>query len=348
MAGDLVVFRTDGGAAIGGGHVARCLTLAGELARRGWRGGFAVSRDTATAMRSLAASGHEILVLPSPQGAGSEAVALERHWPEGRATLVVDHYGLDAGAESACRGWAERIVVLDDLADRRHDCDLLLDPTLGRTERDYRALVPQSCRLLLGPDFALLRPEFASLRPAALDRRRAPALRRLLISFGSTDPANATASCLDALARAGLDLAVDVALGAAAPHLEEVRARAAKLAGARLHVEAGSMAELMEQADCALGGAGATSWERCCMGLPSVVAVLADNQRAIAWSLSDAGAALVAGDWRPGLAGTLVGELASLDTARLARMARAAASICDGSGTFRAANAIEGLRGDAS
>ena len=330
---------------MGGGHVARCLALADELRNRGWRCAFATSAETAASMPALERSGHELWALPASTLEDTEPALMSGHWPEGAAILIVDHYRRDAGFETACSPWAKQILVIDDLADRPHDCDFLLDPTLGRKPGDYSRLTPTTTRLLLGPDYALLRPEFAAARAASLERRRRePGLRRVLLSFGSTDPFDATGACLDELTRVLPDLSVDVVLGSAAPHLDAVRRRVEQRPGTRLHVETEKMAALMAAADCALGGAGSTSWERCCLGLPAVAAILADNQRGIGRALSDTGAAVVAGEWGPTAAHFLVQELTALTSRRLAKMSNAAAAICDGTGIFRVANALDPLR----
>ena len=344
MAPDLIVIRADGGALLGGGHIARCRALAGELARRGWRCAFAVSEETAATMHGLAASGVEVLALAPGLTPADEAAELRARWPDGAALLIVDHYKRDASFEGPCRPWADGILVIDDLADRPHDCDLLVDATLGRKPERYGQSVPAGCRLLLGPAYALMRPEFAAARAASLERRHVPVLRRVLVSFGSTDPVDATGVCLDALALSGFDLDIDVALGAAAPYLERVRRRVATMRRTRLHVETEAMAELMAAADCALGAAGGTSWERCCLGLPTFVAILVENQMGNAAALATAGGARVAGRWEPRIGKAMVRELGLLTPERLGQMSAAAAALCDGSGIFRVAEAIEQLR----
>jgi len=345
MIGPFCVFRCDAGPRIGIGHVARCRALADELRPRGWRCAFAVSAETVATMPSLKTSGYPIVVLPPDFPAAGEPAHLSAAQPEGCVLLIVDHYGRGVQFERACRSWAKHILVIDDLADRKHDCDWLLDPTLGREPDDYRPLVPGGATLLLGPDYALLRPAFAQVRPEALARRRAdPGLRRVLVSFGGTDPHDATGACLDALVRLRPSFALDVVLGAAAPHLEAVRKRIGQMPNTALHVETAQMYELMSRADCALGGAGATSWERCCVGLPTIVSILADNQRSIAKALAEAGAIRLVGDWRTAAAGQMVESLASLTIDDLAGLSTRAAVICDGSGIFRTANALEPLR----
>ncbi|HEY1723576.1 MAG TPA: UDP-2,4-diacetamido-2,4,6-trideoxy-beta-L-altropyranose hydrolase [Magnetospirillaceae bacterium] len=343
MSTNLVVFRADGGPTIGGGHIARCLALADELKKRGWTCAFAVSPETKATMQNLAASGYETLALPTT-GPGMESAAIAAQWTNA-AMVVVDHYKRDSMFETPARRWAEKVVVIDDLADRRHDCDLLTDPTLGRKPERYGGgAVPEGCLFLLGPNYAVLKPGFAVARAGSLERRADPKLRRLLISFGSTDPIDATGACLYALERSSLDLEIDVVLGSAAPNLEQVRTRAAGLKRVKLHIETDAMPQLMADADCALGGAGSTSWERCCMGLPALAAILADNQIGIAAGLAAKGAAQIAGPWKPNLALMIIRRLEGLDSRQLAQMSKAAAAICDGLGTMRVADAVEKLR----
>ena len=252
---------------------------------------------------------------------------MTEHWPDGCDLLVVDHYERDQAFETACRPWARRLMVIDDLADRGHDCDLLLDQTWGREGDDYRGLVPPQCRLLTGSRHALLRPQFAAARRAALERRDAgAALRRILVCMGATDPDNVTAGVLDAIEKAAIGAAVDVVLGHGAPHLEDVRARAAGMSDdVTVRVGIAEMAELMGEADLAIGAAGTASWERCCLGLPTLLMVLADNQRLVAENLERAGAVRIMQS---------VEDLATTADERR-RMSLAAAAVCDGLGVAR-------------
>lgn len=317
----LAVFRADASPTIGGGHVMRCLALADGLAAKGWRCQFWVAPGTIETVPALAKSTHE---------ATTATVSVQT-----ADLLVVDHYGLDAEFESACRTWAQHILVIDDLADRPHDCDLLLDQTLGRVQADYRPLVPGHCRLLLGPAHALLRPDFARLRPAALARRDGT-LARMLVSLGGSDPHDMTSLVLDTLGRMGLEVDVDVVLGSASPNCDVVAERLRGQPRTTLHVDTPHMAELMVQADLAIGAAGVTSWERCTVGLPTIMVVTADNQRLIAHQLDQAGAAVLAGDWTTVTMDGLVAVLRQLaDTSQLAAVSKAAARVCDGQGVTR-------------
>ncbi len=307
----------------------RCLALADGLARAGWCCRFWVAPGTLETVPALARSDHEVVSESAPH----QHVQL----------LVVDHYGLDAAFEAACRPWARHILAIDDLADRWHDCDMLLDQTLGRTVADYRELTPSHCIQLLGPQHALLRPDFARLRRESLARRHGN-VERILVSLGGSDPRDMTGLALDALERAGFDAAVDVVLGSASPNCAAVASRLQDRPRTRLHTDTSNMAQLMAAADIAVGAAGATSWERCTVGLPCAMVVTADNQRLIARALNDAGAAVLVGDWTDATATGLAAALRGIaDPRRLQAMAAAAAGVCDGIGVARTVAEVEKL-----
>ena len=220
----------------------------------------------------------------SKVGAGETAV----DW------LIVDHYALDARWEQTLRPMCRKLMVIDDLADRPHDCDLLLDQNLGRDAEDYRPLVPAICTILAGPQYSLLRPEFAALREESLLRRVAPQLRHLLIALGGVDQADATSTVLESLKNCDLplDLHITVVMGAHAPWLDRVQALAKQMPRpTAVKTNVSEMARLMTDSDLAIGAAGGTSWERCCLGLPTVIVVVADNQRAGARALEQMGCA---------------------------------------------------------
>lgn len=332
------VFRADASADIGGGHVVRCLTLAEAMVEAGWRCGFAVREGTLETVPALGRSGHEVQMLA--QDPGSEPSEMAGRWGGDVDWLVVDHYRRDAAFESACRPWARRIMAIDDLADRAHDCDLLLDQTLGREAADYAAHVPEACRLLLGPAYALVRPGFAPLRDSALARRATRGrIERILVSCGASDPHNATAVVLEGIARSGIEAQVDAVLGAGARHLAAVRRQIAQLPQTvRLHVDTPDMANLMLGADLAIGAGGTTSWERCCLGLPALIVITGPDQYRVAEALALAGCATVLGEVAE-LSADIVAESLARELSGKGLHAEAwrrASQICDGLGTSRA------------
>lgn len=333
------VFRADASPAIGGGHVQRCLTLADAFAGSGWRCSFAFREGTLETVPALAARGHALLPLSGPDddepaliGAGSIPRC---------DLLVVDHYQRGQEFESRCRSFASYIFSLDDLPRRVHDADFLLDATPRSGDDAYRAVVSSACSLLTGPRFALLRPQFAEARAAALVRRgQGGEPQRLLVSMGMTDPNNVTAQVLRGIALSRLPLAIDIVLGATAPHLSAVRALISELnIDATLHVDVTDMASLVSAADIAIGASGQTSFERCCLGLPSLMAVTADNQRDFAGALVAAGAVepLQSLD-EAGIASALTCLVQ--DHERLHAMSRQASALCDGEGAVRAVQAV--------
>src|SRR5438876_9238673 len=204
-----VVFRADASPLIGGGHVMRCLALANGLQSEGAECWFGCAAGTTASVPALIESGYRY----SELSASADAEALQRTMPGGCDWLVVDHYGWSFSEEARCRRWARNILVIDDLANRQHDCDLLLDQTFGRRSADYNGLVPARSGVLVGSQYALLRNEFAEARSASLACRMPSRLKRILVSLGLTDPANMTQTILEGILASRLSLTVDVVLG---------------------------------------------------------------------------------------------------------------------------------------
>ncbi|KAA5802373.1 UDP-2,4-diacetamido-2,4,6-trideoxy-beta-L-altropyranose hydrolase [Alkalicaulis satelles] len=328
-------FRCDAGAAIGAGHLMRCLTLAQALKDRGWQAQFHCRDLPGAGLDRIAEAGFAFH-LHAADDAGEVRTALSDGPP---GWLIVDHYGLDAEFErAACPpGW--RVMVIDDLADRTHDCALLLDQTPGRAASDYDGRVGEDCRRLIGPDYALIRPEFAAAR-----RERKPGpLARLLLAPGGTDPVNMAGAVLEALAGRS-DLHITVVLGAGAPHVEAVsRLLVQRGDRGRLITDSRDMAGLMASHDLAIGAGGMSALERAVMGLPSLIITLADNQFLAARTLDEAGAAVLIGDARaPGWTAALAPALEALaDPERRVKMARAGLALVDGQGAGRVAEALD-------
>jgi UDP-2,4-diacetamido-2,4,6-trideoxy-beta-L-altropyranose hydrolase len=334
----LAVFRADADAARGGGHVARCAALAQALRGCGWRTALATHAGSLEVTPFTAGSFDEIVSVGD-----DETGDMRQRWPDGCAFAVVDHYMRDARLEAALRPWARYILSIDDLGDRPHDCDLLLDVSLGRTVEDYAGLVPEHARLLIGPEFALLRPDFAAARATRAPQRGVLMRSRILIMFGATDFGGQSALAARALARAGLPIEVEIVVGPQAPSRAELR-RIVDGAAVPMSLAIGAtdIAHRMASSDIAIGAAGTSSWERCCVGLPSIVIILADNQVQIAQSLAARGAALVLGTAPYVVGAAVTDSVLSLihDGDRLNAMRVAAAELCDGRGAERVADAL--------
>ncbi|MCD8562627.1 MAG: UDP-2,4-diacetamido-2,4,6-trideoxy-beta-L-altropyranose hydrolase, partial [Alphaproteobacteria bacterium] len=316
------VFRCDASRDIGSGHVYRCLTLADMLHKTGWGCAFICAPETLEIVPLLSRKPYEIL---SPE----ETPPCD--------LLVVDHYGLDEKYERKARIWAKRIFVIDDLADRKHDCDALLDMTYGRGRVSYQNLTPLDAALLCGSHYALLRPEFAEYRIESLARRRSlPQTPRVLVSLGSTNLGNVTGFVLQALQNFPQPLAVDVVMGSGSYAYEEVKALSDQNSFT-LHTDTPDMALLMSLADVAIGAGGTTSWERCALGLPTLLIELAENQSLIADALDAQGAVINLGKLDDFEFSHLRKSLQALleIPESLFKMSEKAASVCDGRGTER-------------
>ena len=362
----LVVFRADASIQIGTGHVMRCLTLADQLTRQGHDCWFICREHPGHLGDVIISKGYSLSLLPaqtatSPQQKTSASDDYARWlgvpWQEdARQTLdaistqhpdwlVVDHYALDAQWERTLSSAVGKIMVIDDLANRPHECALLLDQNLGRVSSDYDGLLPAECLRLIGPRYALLRPEFAALREQSLSRRKNPELKRILISLGGVDRTNVTGEVLTALAHSSLPASteLDIVMGASAPYLEEVRQQAAQLPfNARVNVNVQDMAERMCFADLSIGAAGSTSWERCCMGLPSVTVILAENQRAIAEALANYKAGLCVDIPKVTEKLTSLIEMYAGDAEARMLISQNAAQVCDGGGANWVVSAFAG------
>ncbi|KQV89848.1 hypothetical protein ASD15_24385 [Massilia sp. Root351] len=368
-----VVIRCDAAPAIGTGHVVRCLTLAERLRAGGAQVRFICRAHPGHMAGAIAARGFAVGLLPAPAAANpapaqaeppapAHAAWLGAGWQQDAADtlaamaeggdarpdwLIVDHYGIDAAWQRAVRPAVQRLMVIDDLADRPHDCDLLLDQNLADAgAARYAGLVPPHCQLLCGPRYALLRDEFAQARAALAPR--SGRLQRLLVFIGGADLHDETGRVLDALAElhaAGQPLAADVVVGAAYAAHEALAARCAALPGVRLHRQVSNMAELMAGADLAIGAGGGAMWERCSVGLPAIVLAVAGNQRPGCEAMGRAGAALYVGGPGPDSGARLLAalRLACASPWLLQHLAAASLALVDGQGAARVARRLAAL-----
>jgi UDP-2,4-diacetamido-2,4,6-trideoxy-beta-L-altropyranose hydrolase len=330
-----IAFLCDASSRIGGGHVMRCLTLAEELAGGPATVRFAVNQDAPHVVPSLERAGFSFTtgrtLMEAAQIAGRQ----------GRFNAVIcDSHEIDAKIERSLRKMAAKVVAIDDLANRPHECDLLIDATYGRSAEDYRDLVPSGAVILAGTRHALLRPEFAALRDESLARRATGgAVERILVSLGLTDIGGMTARVVAALVETELKAQIDVVIGPAAQSRTAVEALATRDSRVELHIDPPNMTRIMANADIAIGAGGTSSWERCCLGLPTVLVVLADNQRVIADNLGEVGAV------RPihplpdsGLDEMMTSVISLADDVIIRRrMTKIAAGIVDGRGAERVA-----------
>lgn len=342
----LAIFRADASAAIGTGHVRRCLTLADVLASQGWGCGFAVALGTLEAAPWLDKSAHEHHVLDD---ACDDIESLTRRWSGGCDFLVVDQYEIGADFESKARPWARNLMTIDDIPGRKHDCDILLDQNLGRRADDFTGHVPKNCQLLLGPVHALLRPEFTRGRSIT---REIPAIaERVLVTLGGSDPQNFTARVISTICELGPETPRTlIVVGSANPHAKELEAMVSEVDHMDVVYDIDDMASAMERADLAISGSGSTCWELAAMGLPAIV--IDESAGGVASALEAAGTAVRVGPDETGSISTLTGVLKALVADPVSRrvMAEAGPRLVDGAGAGRVVacmtRTIENAAGD--
>lgn len=307
-----IFIRVDASLEIGTGHVMRCLTLADALRLQGDKCTFICREHKGSLIGLIEDRGYTVIRLSAKleKTLSDQEDSLDHSgWlgtsqiedatetklklcSESVDWIVVDHYALDCNWEGQLNPICKKMIAIDDLADRKHLCDLLIDQTLGRQSQDYKDLVPEHCRILTGVPYALLRPEFAALRRQALTRAIPTLPVRVLVSMGGFDQSNATLAVLKVLIKIP-KLFIQVLLSSQSAHYSSVASFCQQHRNISHNDFSDNMTELMLNSDIAIGGAGATSWERACLGLPCVAIVLADNQAKVSKELNLRGAVAV-------------------------------------------------------
>jgi len=304
-----VIIRTDSSTQIGSGHTMRCLTLAKQLKENNVKVNF-ISRDLEGNMNDyIRSKGFEVFELSTIESTSHWNWTTE-HWLEDvNETLliikglkqtvdlmIVDHYSLDIQWEQQMRPFSKKIMVIDDLANRYHDCDILLDQNfyLDINSR-YNSLVPDHCIKFLGPNFVLLRDEFLSIDSSKL--KKDGTIKNILIFFGGADITGETLKTIYAIEEAiDSEMVVNVVVGNANPYKKEIEHFCDRKSNFNFYCQIDYMAKLMLIADLAIGSAGTASWERIYLKLPTVVTIIAENQREITEALYIKGAIVSLGD----------------------------------------------------
>jgi UDP-2,4-diacetamido-2,4,6-trideoxy-beta-L-altropyranose hydrolase len=345
---------------MGLGHFMRCLTLADVLKNRGVNTRF-LSRNLPTYLqRVLQSKGHEATIFESIGGGDVYDTVAHASWLESTQQqdvtdcaealsdlswdwIIVDHYALDERWESAARGFAKKILVIDDIADRRHHADVLLDQNLYlNMQQRYAGLLNADCVQLLGPQYALLRSEFLQQRQTL--RERSGHVKKLLIFFGGTDATNETGKTLEAICRLRMpEVELEIVVGASNPHFALLEFQGAKRRNTRIHRQVSNMAELIHAADLAVGAAGTATWERCVLGLPALVMSIAENQIEIARGVAHVKAQQYLGACIDVSAEKISSELkiAIESPFALLEMSRTALSLVDGLGADRLVEVLQ-------
>ncbi len=348
-----VVFRVDASLQMGIGHVMRCLTLAQILRESGAKIKFICRKHDGNLINNIEIRGFQVVGLEvsnntsnrleyaswlgSTQQQDAED-CIEILKSEKTDWMIVDHYAIDEEWQRIIMPYCKNLMSIDDLADRKHLCDILLDQTFGRQGLDYKNLVSESCTMLLGTQYALLRPEFSQWREYSLKRRQKSQFKQLLVNMGGVDVNNITKEILNEISKCDLpnDINIVIIMGSTAPHINSIEVMVRNFPY-HVEVRAGvhNMAEIMANSDLAIGATGTTTWERCCLGLPTIQLVIAENQAFSAKNLGKENIGKSIKDIQE------LGRLLDGTNKWMQKSGQSSAKVCDGLGVFKALNAMK-------
>jgi len=354
-----IAFRVDSSTKIGSGHVVRCLTLADSLREMGGHCHFFCREIEGNLISLIRKHGFKVSVLDFEEKVKykiSHSITSENWESDARKTLacieadhfnwmIVDHYELDAKWEGVLRKKCDRLMAIDDIANRSHDCDILVDQNYEDFSR-YNNLVPKKCLLLLGPKYAMLRPEYAQYRKIRLEQKRNSLVKTVLVYFGGSDPQDLTGKTLEALSSPSLNsLNLDIVLGSNYAFFERLEKFARRRGRSQIFMALDHLADLMAKADIAIGGGGETNWERICIGLPSIVITMADNQTPISEILNQNGVIRLIGSSEVvGVTDIYNAFLAEIDSNLISSRALVTMNLCDGMGLVRVLNEMKSIQ----
>ncbi len=347
-----ILFRADGAPEIGVGHLTRCLSLAHALKSNGHDIKFLLTDHPSNFSSVVTSEGFKVFFVSRGDKYQQPITGKETTWlgndlahdiketrkvltEEKSDLIIVDHYAIDASWEKEIRKDVKTIFVIDDLANRPHDCDFLMDQTFGRSKSDYSNLVSSQCQLFLGSEFALLRPEFSRHLPSR------QSLNHIFISFGGIDPRGVTLKVIQGIElETEKKLHITVILRKESVGFEEVK----KITQNSIHEyelipSTNRMADLMAKADLAFGAGGTSAWERCSLSLPAIGICLADNQKLVLENLSLKGALTNLGDFKALTPEKVHSALMIFlkDEKLLFAMSKIGREVCDGQGIGRIA-----------
>lgn len=293
-----VIIRVDSSEIIGSGHVMRCLAMAERLKADGAEVYFICRNLIGNIIDEITKQGYKCYILKATisyqqicrEGYLSWLTVSQKQDAEDTINtiiynnitadrLVVDHYALDIEWESMLRPHVNEIFVIDDLANRHHDCDILLDQdSYSNKEERYIGLVPRHCKMLLGHKYALLRTEFVEAKKKM--RKRTGIIKKIIIFYGGSDATNETMKTIHAIAPLvnKYNLRVDVVIGKSNRLREDIKCLCDGMDGFSYHCQVNNMAQMMSEADFSFGAGGITLWERLYLDLPGLVIAVADNQ----------------------------------------------------------------------
>ncbi len=335
-----IVIRVDSGKEIGWGHMMRCFSLAEMLRSKNVKVSFISRKLSGSLCKFIKENRFEVHHLPNK---GLENDAEKTIKIIGKLNsidwLIVDNYELDKKWETILRPHVKRIMVIDDMTKREHECDLILDQNLYQNMKNcYGGLIPPNCKKLIGPKFALLRKEFRLIRKNL--KNRDGEIKRILISFGSNDPTNETLKVLESINHINKQIKFDLVLGILDKKSKGIKKMCSKISNITCYDQTINISQLMKKSDLSIGAGGSTTWERCCLGLPSIVSIAAENQRELTEAVSKNGCSINLGLVNKLSSKDYQKAINSIDSSSLTRMSQKCMQLVDGNGVYRVVDVL--------
>lgn len=273
-----ILFRFDAYLDIGLGHAIRCLSLYEELLSKGHTCFIASFKKSKDLLDSFLDKSSSIYWLENDIESDIDAIVHNGYFD----LLILDSYSHDINYEKAIRKQFKYIMVIDDAPNRKHECNIILDQTFQRQGSEYAELVNSNTLILTGSNYALLRPQFVKAREEYI-KRSISQVNRIFISFGGGEYSSIVKNILESISMIFTNITIDYIATRQYKEVEYIKNFAAsRNLNINIHIDVKDISTLMLEADLAIGGSGVSSWERCCMGLPSISFILEDNQRTIA------------------------------------------------------------------
>ena len=280
--------RVDASPEIGIGHIMRCLTLAQELKNNFDKIIFLTQKNSSDFIETIMKNEFEVIFISANNDSDIIKNIVTTN-SVNKNFLLIDHYNVDSNFESSLKNTFEKIFVIDDLANRKHDCDLLIDQNYYRDlNQRYEKLIQNGTITLLGPKYAIIRPEFRKINKKAIKKNSQ--IKKILVSFGGSDPTNECKKALDALCSIeNSKFEIVVVAGIYNHKFEQLKKLYEKYSNIKIYRHVNDLSRLMLNSDLFIGAGGTTTWERFYMGLPSIVTIISDDQRESIEFLSDMG-----------------------------------------------------------
>ena len=336
---NIIFIRVDSSTKIGYGHFMRCMALADTL-QKNFEINFITRSLEGSLISDIQKKGFGIFRFYSnsekinEKNDAQKTISLIKKHSGSKNILIVDNYQLSKKWETDVKPFVHKLIVIDDLSNRSHNCDLLIDQNLHtKVNGLYKGLIPSNCIKLIGPKFSMIRKEFRMMRKSV--KPRTFPIKKILVSFGGSDIENQTPVALNSIKKMNGKINVDVVVGKANKCKKTLKIFCNKNKHFTYYEQIDNIADLMLSSDLSIGSSGSTTWERCCLGLPAIVSISSNDQRDIANSLSRKKCIINLGDVKKLKESSYINVITNLKKNDLRNMSKNSMSLVDGNGTQR-------------